>query len=133
MRAWVLLVIAGLLETGWAVGLKYTEAFTRFWPSLWTLLALVGSMVLLGIAVRDLPIGTAYPVWVGIGAVGAALFGILVLGESASPLRILFLVLLVLSIIGLKWSADPPPTEPVTTKATSIRSDPARADTHLDE
>jgi quaternary ammonium compound-resistance protein SugE len=113
MRAWVLLFIAGLLETGWAVGLKYTEAFTRFWPSVWTLLALVGSMVLLGIAVRDLPIGTAYPVWVGIGAVGAALYGILVLGESVSPSRILFLVLLVVSIIGLKWSAGSPPAEQI--------------------
>lgn len=125
MRAWVLLLVAGLLETGWAVGLKYTDAFTRFWPSVWTLLALVGSMVLLGIAVRDLPIGTAYPVWVGIGAVGAALFGMTVLGESVSPSRILFLVLLVLSIIGLKWSADPPPTKQTTAGRTAISSDSA--------
>lgn len=125
MRAWVLLIIAGLLETGWAVGLKYTEAFTRFWPSVWTLVALVGSMVLLGVAVRDLPIGTAYPVWVGIGAVGAALFGILVFGEPASPLRIVFLVLLVLSIIGLKWSADPGPTQQHTAKGTAISAESA--------
>jgi quaternary ammonium compound-resistance protein SugE len=120
MRAWVLLLIAGLLETGWAVGLKYTEAFTRFWPSVWTLLALVGSMALLGIAVRDLPIGTAYPVWVGIGAVGAALFGIVVLGEPVSPWRMLFLVLLVLSIVGLKWTSDPQTAAPTRAHAPEI-------------
>jgi quaternary ammonium compound-resistance protein SugE len=102
MKPWILLFVAGLLETGWAVGLKYTDAFTRFWPSVWTIVSLIASMVLLAIAVRDLPIGTAYPIWVGIGAIGAALFGMLVLGESASPARILFLLLLVVAIVGLK-------------------------------
>ncbi|TWU55840.1 quaternary ammonium compound efflux SMR transporter SugE [Rubripirellula reticaptiva] len=102
MVSWILLIVAGLLETGWAVGLKYTDGFTRFWPSVWTVTALVASMILLAIAVRDLPIGTAYPIWVGIGAIGAAVFGMLALGESTSPARILFLLLMVIAIIGLK-------------------------------
>lgn len=131
MRAWVLLLIAGLLETGWAVGLKYTDAFTRFWPSVWTVLALAGSMALLGIAVRDLPIGTAYPVWVGIGAVGAAAFGILVLGESASPLRILFLAMLVLSIAGLKWTA-PSPAQPHHSQSAETSASPTKTGTRPD-
>lgn len=102
MRPWILLIVAGMLETGWAVGLKYTDAFTRFWPSVCTLLALTSSMILLAVSVRDLPIGTAYPIWVGIGAVGAALFGMLYLGEPVSLARSLFLLLMVSAIIGLK-------------------------------
>ncbi|QEG39219.1 quaternary ammonium compound efflux SMR transporter SugE [Roseimaritima ulvae] len=102
MQAWLILLVAGLLETGWAVGLKYTDGFTRLWPSLGTAVALVASMLLLAVAVRELPIGTAYPVWVGVGAVGAAIFGMLYLGESASPARVFFLGLLLVSIIGLK-------------------------------
>ena len=109
MKPWVILFVAGLLETGWAVGLKYTDAFTRFWPSVWTMLALVASMVLLAIAVRELPIGTAYPVWVGIGAVGAATFGMVFLGESASPVRIFFIVLLLVAIVGLKLTSASTP------------------------
>jgi len=108
MKPWILLVVAGILETGWAIGLKYTDGFTRLGPSLLTALALIASMVLLALAVRDLPIGTAYPVWVGIGAAGTALIGIGFLGESASPWRLLFLVLLVVAIIGLKWTASAP-------------------------
>ncbi len=107
MNPWHYLLIAGLLETGWAVGLKYTHGFTRLWPSLWTAAALVASMVFLALAVRELPIGTAYPVWVGIGAVGAAAFGIVFLGEPASALRLGFLVLLIVAIIGLKWAGTP--------------------------
>lgn len=102
----MLLVIAGVLETGWAVGLKYTDGFTRFWPSVWTGVTLVASMVLLGIAVRELPIGTAYPVWVGIGALGTAVYGMAVLGESAAVLRVFFLVMLVVAIIGLKLTSQ---------------------------
>ncbi len=102
MKPWVLLIVAGMLETAWAVGLKYTDALTRFWPSVCTLLALTASMILLAVSVRDLPIGTAYPIWVGIGAIGAAFFGILYLGEPASPARILFLLMMVGAIIGLK-------------------------------
>ena len=107
MKPWILLIVAGMLETGWAVGLKYSDAFTRFWPSVWTLLALTASMVLLAVSVRDLPIGTAYPIWVGIGAIGSAFFGMLYLGEPASPARILFLLLMVGGIIGLKVTSTP--------------------------
>lgn len=105
MRSWILLVIAGLLETGWAIGLKYTEGFTRPVPSVLTGLAIVASMLLLGIAARDLPIGTAYAVWVGIGAFGAAVLGIVLFGEPATAARLGFLGLLVISILGLKLTA----------------------------
>lgn len=100
--AWTLLIIAGLLETGWAVGLKYTQGFTRPLPSVLTALGIVGSMYLLSVAARTLPIGTAYGVWVGIGALGAALLGIVLFGEAATPGRLFFLALLLVSIIGLK-------------------------------
>jgi len=99
---WVLLVVAGFLETGWAVGLKYTEGFTRPIPTALTAASLVASMAMLGVAVKGLPIGTAYGVWVGIGALGVAILGIVLFGESASPARLLFLGLLLVSIIGLK-------------------------------
>ena len=107
MKPWLILVCAGLLETGWAVGMKYTDAFTRFWPSVWTGMAIIASMLLLAVAVRDLPIGTAYPVWVGIGAIGSATSGIIFLGESVSMSRIFFLVLLVVAILGLKLTSVP--------------------------
>ncbi|MCZ2077444.1 MAG: quaternary ammonium compound efflux SMR transporter SugE [Bryobacterales bacterium] len=100
--AWTILVIAGILEVGWAVGLKYTEGFSRLGPTILTVLAMVASMGLLGIAVRTLPIGTAYAVWTGIGTLGAALFGILVLGESANLLRLTCLMLIIGGIAGLK-------------------------------
>ncbi len=100
--SWFLLVIAGLLEVCWAIGLKYTEGFTRLVPSVLTIVALVASMGLLGVAARNLPIGTAYGVWVGIGALGAAIGGIFLFGESANPARLAFLGLLLVSIIGLK-------------------------------
>jgi quaternary ammonium compound-resistance protein SugE len=101
-QAWLVLFVAGLLETGWAIGLKYTAGFTRLWPSLATGAAIVASMLLLSWAARTLPIGTAYAVWVGIGASGAAVLGIVFLGESATPARLVFLLLLVVSIVGLK-------------------------------
>src|SRR5689334_13121718 len=100
--SWLLLIIAGLLEVAWAIGLKYTEGFTRLLPSVLTGGAIVASMLLLGVAARTLPIGTAYGVWVGIGALGAAVLGIVLFGESASPARLLFLGLLLVAIIGLK-------------------------------
>jgi quaternary ammonium compound-resistance protein SugE len=100
--AWVLLIIAGLLEAGWAIGLKYTEGFTKPLPSVLTVAGIVVSMVLLAQAARTLPIGTAYAVWVGIGAAGAALLGMLLLKEPASPARLFFLGLLLVAIIGLK-------------------------------
>ena len=104
--AWVLLVIAGLFETGWAIGLKYTDGFTKLWPSVLTIIALAISMFLLSISARSLPIGTAYAVWVGIGALGAAALGILLLNEPASMPRLFFLGLLLVSIIGLKLTAE---------------------------
>lgn len=101
---WIILIIAGLLEVGWAVGLKYTEGFSRLWPSVGTVAAMVGSVLLLGIAMRSLPLGTAYAIWTGIGAIGTALFGIFVLGESAATLRLVSLALIFAGIVGLKLS-----------------------------
>ena len=103
--SWIILVIAGLLEVVWAIGLKYTHGFTRLTPSVITLTAMIVSIVLLSWAMRSLPVGTAYAVWTGIGAVGAAITGILLLGESASLARIASLALIVAGIIGLKLSA----------------------------
>ena len=101
----IILVIAGLLEVVWAIGLKYTHGFTRLTPSVITVTAMIVSIVLLSRAMRSLPVGTAYAVWTGIGAVGAAITGILLLGESASLARIASLALIVCGIIGLKLSA----------------------------
>ena len=103
--AWVMLIIAGLLEMCWAVGLKYTEGFTRPLPSVLTVLAIIASMVLLSLAARSLPIGTAYAVWVGIGALGAAILGMVLFQEPVSAPRLFFLALLLTSIIGLKLTA----------------------------
>jgi quaternary ammonium compound-resistance protein SugE len=103
--AWVCLFVAGLLEIGWAIGLKYTEGFTRLVPSVLTAIAMVASMALLGFAARSLPIGTAYAVWVGIGAFGAAVLGIVLFGEPQTFWRLFFLGLLVVAVIGLKLSA----------------------------
>ena len=103
--SWLLLIVAGLLEVGWAIGLKYTEGFTRFWPSLGTTLAMIVSIGLLGIAMKTLPVGTAYAVWVGIGAVGTLLLGIVLFGEPASALRVASIVLIVAGIVGLKLAA----------------------------
>jgi quaternary ammonium compound-resistance protein SugE len=100
--AWLVLFVAGLLEVVWSLGLKSTEGFARLWPSVVTVVAIVLSMGLLGIATRTLPIGTAYAVWVGIGAVGAAIGGVVMFGEAMPPQRLAFLVLLVVSILGLK-------------------------------
>ncbi|MFI8187258.1 DMT family transporter [Streptomyces sp. NPDC085946] len=100
--AWVLLVVAGLLEVGWSVGMKYTEGFTRPLPSVLTGAAIVASMLLLSQAAKTLPIGTAYGVWVGIGAAGAAVLGMAVLGEPATAARIFFVCLLLVAVVGLK-------------------------------
>ncbi|MFA7425128.1 MAG: SMR family transporter, partial [Desulfosarcinaceae bacterium] len=85
--AWVILTLAGLFETGWAIGLKYSAGFTRLWPTVWTAAAMVVSLWLLGIAMKDLPVGTAYSVWVGVGAVGTVILGIVLFGEPANPGR----------------------------------------------
>ncbi|MFF2845525.1 DMT family transporter [Streptomyces sp. NPDC058001] len=100
--AWVLLIIAGLLEVGWSIGMKYTEGFTRLVPSLFTGAGIVVSMVLLSHAAKTLPIGTAYGVWVGIGAAGAAVVGMVALGEPATAARIFFVCLLLVAVVGLK-------------------------------
>ena len=105
--AWSLLVLAGVLEVGWAIGLKYTEGFTRPLPSALTLVAILASMVLLSWAARSIPIGTAYAVWVGIGAFGAALLGVLLFREPLTAARAAFLALLLVSIIGLKVTSGP--------------------------
>ena len=102
--SWLILVVAGLLEVIWAIGLKYTHGFTRLMPSAITIVAMVASVALLSWAMKTLPVGTAYAIWTGIGAVGAAVTGILLLGESASPARIASLALIVCGIIGLKLS-----------------------------
>ncbi|SEM18743.1 quaternary ammonium compound-resistance protein SugE [Luteibacter sp. UNCMF331Sha3.1] len=102
---WIILVVAGLFEIGWAVGLKYTEGFTRLVPSVLTGAAMVVSIVLLALAAKKLPLGTAYAVWTGIGAVGAVTLGIVLFGESAQPLRLLCVGLIVAGIVGLKLTA----------------------------
>ena len=99
---WLILVVAGLFEVGWAIGLKYTDGFTKLWPSVGTVLAMVVSVVLLGIAMKTLPVGTAYAVWVGIGAVGTAILGMVLLGDAANAGRIVSLALIVAGVVGLK-------------------------------
>ncbi len=103
--SWFVLILAGIFEVGWAIGLKYTDGFTRFWPTVGTVLAIVISMGLLGIALRTLPVGTAYAVWVGVGAVGTAVFGIVLFGEPANFFRLFSLGLIIAGIIGLKLAA----------------------------
>jgi quaternary ammonium compound-resistance protein SugE len=100
--AWVVLVVAGLFEVGWAIGLKYTEGFSRLWPSVGTIAAMVASVLLLGWAMRTLPVGTAYAVWTGIGAVGTVALGIVLFGEPATVARLLCVGLILAGIVGLK-------------------------------
>ena len=100
--AWAILFVAGLLEIGWAIGLKYTEGFTRLVPSVLTLISMAGSIILLGLALKTLPIGTAYAVWTGIGAVGTAILGIALFGDPATVARLACIALIVSGIIGLK-------------------------------
>ena len=100
--AWALLVVAGLFEVGWAIGLKYTAGFTRLWPTFWTVLAMVISLLLLGIAMKTLPVGTAYSIWVGVGAAGTVILGIVLLGEPASVGRMISVALIIAGVVGLK-------------------------------
>lgn len=100
--AWFLLLVAGLMEVGWAIGLKYTQGFTRFWPSALTLAAMIASVILLGVAMKTLPVGTSYAVWVGIGAVGTAILGMILFHEPATAGRLISLGLILAGIIGLK-------------------------------
>jgi quaternary ammonium compound-resistance protein SugE len=100
---WILLIIAGLLEVGWAIGLKYSEGFTRLWPSVFTVVTMALSVFLLAVAMRSLPVGTAYAVWTGIGAVGTVILGIALFGESASFARLICVALIIAGIAGLKF------------------------------
>ena len=100
--SWIILVVAGLFEIGWAIGLKYTEGFTRPWPSVATVAAMAISVGLLGIAMKSLPVGTAYAVWVGVGAVGTVALGIVLFDEPLNPLRAASVLLIVAGLVGLK-------------------------------
>lgn len=103
--SWLVLVIAGIFEIGWAIGLKYTEGFTRLWPTVGTVVSMIISLALLGIAMKELPVGTAYAVWVGVGAVGTAILGIMLFGDSANTMRLASLGLIIAGIIGLKLAS----------------------------
>jgi quaternary ammonium compound-resistance protein SugE len=100
--AWIILVVAGLFEVGWAIGLKYTEGFSRLWPTVGTLLAMVMSVWLLSIAMKSLPVGTAYSIWVGVGAAGTVILGIGLFGEPANAARLISVALIIIGIVGLK-------------------------------
>lgn len=118
---WIILLIAGLMEVVWSVGLKFTQGFTRLWPSLITVAAMVISMLLLGRALRTLPLGTAYAVWVGIGILGAAIGGVWFFKEALPPLRLFFLVLLAVSIAGLKLTTPSAPEQPEASAVEAAR------------
>jgi quaternary ammonium compound-resistance protein SugE len=100
--AWVILVVAGLFEVGWAIGLKYTEGFTRVWPTIWTVLSMAVGLWLLGIAMKSLPVGTAYSVWVGVGAVGTVILGIVLFDDPVNVARLISVALIIAGIVGLK-------------------------------
>jgi quaternary ammonium compound-resistance protein SugE len=100
--AWLLLVIGCIFEVGWAIGLKYSEGFTRVWPTLWTALAMLISLWLLGLAMKSLPVGTAYSVWVGVGAIGTVVLGIVLFGEAANAVRLASIALIIVGIVGLR-------------------------------
>jgi quaternary ammonium compound-resistance protein SugE len=102
---WILLVVAGLFEIGWAIGLKYTDGFTRLWPSVWTVAAMVISLALLGLALKTIPVGTGYAVWTGVGAAGTAILGIVLFAEPATALRLGCIGLIVAGIVGLKLAS----------------------------
>ena len=102
---WIVLILAGLFETGWAIGLKYSQGFTRLWPSVWTIGAMIASVWLLGLAMKSLPVGTAYAVWVGIGAVGTVILGIALFDEPAGAGRLVSIALIIAGIIGLKLAS----------------------------
>lgn len=104
MMAWLYLLVAGLLEVGWAIGLKYTDGFTRLWPTVGTVISMILSVGFLGLALKTLPVGTGYAVWTGIGTVGTVILGIALLGEPATVMRLACVGLIVAGIIGLKLS-----------------------------
>lgn len=100
--AWVILIVAGLFEVGWAIGLKFTDGLTRLWPTVWTAVSMIISVWLLGVAMKSLPVGTAYTVWVGVGAVGTVTLGIVLLHEPANPARLISVAFIIAGIVGLK-------------------------------
>jgi quaternary ammonium compound-resistance protein SugE len=100
--SWLILFIAGLFETAWAIGMKYSEGFTKFWPSVFTIVSILISMGLLAYSLKELPVGTAYAVWTGIGAVGTAILGIILFGESKELARLFFIFLIIAGIAGLR-------------------------------
>ena len=102
---WIILVVAGLFETAWALGLKYSDGFTRFWPSVFTAVTMIISVLLLGYAMKSLPVGTAYAVWVGVGAVGTVILGIVVMKDPVSAARLVSIGLIITGIIGLKLTS----------------------------
>ena len=103
--AWISLAIAGILEVFWAIGLKYTEGFSKFWPSLFTVFGMIASFYFLAKALKVIPVGTGYAVWTGIGATGTAILGIILFGESAAPARVACITVIVAGIIGLKLTS----------------------------
>jgi quaternary ammonium compound-resistance protein SugE len=103
--AWLILLLAGLFEVGWAIGLKYSHGFSRLWPTVGTVIAMLVSLALLSIAMKSLPVGTAYAVWVGVGAVGTVILGIVLFGEPANPARLISVGLIIAGIIGLKLAS----------------------------
>jgi quaternary ammonium compound-resistance protein SugE len=103
--AWTILIVAGIFEVAWAIGLKYTEGFTRLWPSVWVVATMAVSLWLLGIAMRTLPVGTAYSVWVGVGAVGTVILGIVLFDEPAHAARLACITLIIAGIVGLRVTA----------------------------
>ena len=102
---WIILVLAGLFEVGWAIGLKYTDGFTKLWPTLGTVAAMLVSLGLLGIAMKSLPVGTAYAIWVGVGAVGTVILGIVLFQEPMNPLRLASVGLIIAGLVGLKLAS----------------------------
>ena len=103
--AWTLLVIAGLFEIGWAIGLKFTQGFTRLWPSVGTVACMIVSLALLGAAMRTLPVGNAYAIWTGIGAVGTVVLGVVIFGDAVNPLRVMSVGFILVGILGLKLAS----------------------------
>lgn len=100
--AWLILVLAGLFEIGWVIGLKYTAGFTRLWPTVWTAISMLVSVWLLGLAMKSLPVGTAYSVWVGVGAIGTVILGTVLFEEPANSGRLISVALIIAGIVGLK-------------------------------
>ena len=121
--AWIILIVAGLFETVWAVSMKYSEGFTRLWPSVITAVAMVISLYLLAVALRTLPLGTAYTVWTGIGALGTVIYGITVFGESKDLLKMIFVMMILGGIVGLKIVSDKESARSKTEQGKTVRTE----------